>query len=75
MPSDEDCQRVVYLAPDELPDFIASLAPLPEPSERIVKGYRVKGSFTATSPEDARVRQEAVAQLIAKSLAGHKDKR
>jgi Helicase HerA, central domain len=67
-----DRERVRFLTPEELPDFIASLAPPPEPTERIVKGYRVKGSFTQTSEGDAQARQDAVARLIAKSLSGRK---
>ena len=68
-----DRERVSFLAPEELPGFIASLAPLPEPTERIVKGYRVIGSFTQISPDDARSREDAIARLIAKSLGGQKD--
>jgi hypothetical protein len=64
-----DRERVRFLTPEELPDFIASLAPPPEPTERIVKGYRVKGSFTQISEGDAQARQDAVARLIAKSLS------
>jgi hypothetical protein len=67
-----DRERVSFLTPEELPDFIASLAPPPEPTERIVKGYRVKGSFTQTSAGDAQARQDAVARLIAKSLSARK---
>ena len=70
---DGDRSRVSFLTPEELPDLISSLAPIPEPTERIVKGYRVKGSVTATSPEEARARHDAVARLIAKSLSGQKD--
>src|SRR5262249_27879221 len=33
-----DRKRVVLLTPEELPDFIASVAPPPEPAERMVKG-------------------------------------
>jgi hypothetical protein len=69
---DGDRERVSFLMPEELPGFIQSLAPLPEPTERIVKGYRVKGSFTKTTPEAARARQDAVARLIARSLAEQK---
>jgi uncharacterized protein DUF87 len=66
--SDEDRERVSFLTPEELPAFIAALAPLPEQSERVVKGYRVKGSFKQTTPDDARAREDAVAKLIARSL-------
>jgi len=41
-------------------------------SERVVKGYRVKGGFVSTTPDDARARQDAIARLLAKSLT-HKN--
>jgi len=66
LPSDRE--RVSFLAPEDISGFIASLAAPPQLSDRIVKGYRVKGSFTQTSPADTEARQEALAKLIAKSL-------
>ncbi|HEX3666926.1 MAG TPA: type IV secretory system conjugative DNA transfer family protein [Rhizomicrobium sp.] len=63
-----DRERVSYLTPEDLPAFIAALAPVPEPSERVVKGYRVKGALTQTSTQDAQERQEALAKLVAKSM-------
>jgi hypothetical protein len=69
---ESDRERVLFLAPEELPGFIASLAPIPEPTERIVKGYRVRGSLTQTSAEDARSREDTIARLIAKSLNNQK---
>lgn len=65
---ESDRERVSYLTPEELPDYIASLAPRPEPTERIVKGYRVKSAVTAVSAADAKARRDAVARLIAQSL-------
>jgi hypothetical protein len=65
----DDRERVTFLTPEELPDYIASLIPPTTPAGRVVKGYKVKGSITTTSPEDAQVRREAVARLIARSLA------
>lgn len=61
--------RVAFVTPEELADFIGSLAPVPTPEERIVRGYRVKGSFSATTAEDARAKHEALAKLITKSLS------
>ena len=65
---DQDRERVTFLTPEELPDFIAQLAPPPEPEEKIVRGYRVKRVFSTVAPEEARVRRDALARLIAKSL-------
>jgi hypothetical protein len=66
LPSDRE--RVSFLAPEDIAAFVASLAAPPEPSDRILKGYRVKGSFTQMSAADTKARQEALARLIAKSL-------
>lgn len=63
-----DRERVAFLAPEDIPGFVTSLAPPPQASDRIVKGYRVKGAFTQTSAPDAQARQEALAKLIARSL-------
>jgi len=64
----DELGRISFLAPEGLPDFIASIAPSPAPTERVVKGYKVRGTVTATSPEEAKARQDAIARLIAKSL-------
>jgi hypothetical protein len=65
----EEQGRVSFLSPEDLPDFIAALAPPPAPTERVVKGYKVKGTITVSSPEEAKARQDAIAKLIAKSLS------
>lgn len=64
----EDRERVSFLAPEDLPDYIAGLAPPPEPTETMVKGYRVKVSQTTVSPEEAKLRRERLAGVIARSL-------
>jgi hypothetical protein len=68
LPEDER-SRLSFLSPEEVPDYIAALAAPPEPSESIVKGYRVKVSRTSVSPEMAKARREEVARLMTKSLA------
>lgn len=70
--SEEERQRVTLLSPEEIPDLIASLAPLPEPTESVVKGYRVRTSYNATSPEEAKARREALARIIARSIGEQK---
>jgi hypothetical protein len=64
-----DRERVSYLTPEEIPDYIAALAPPPPRSERIVRGYRVKGAVSPATAEDAKARRDSVARLIARSLA------
>jgi hypothetical protein len=66
--SPEERERVSFLAPEDLPDYIAGLAPPPEPTETMVKGYRVKVSQTVVSPAEAKVRRERLAGVIARSL-------
>jgi len=66
--SPEDLARLTVLLPEGIPDFLASLtAPGAQP-ETVVKGYRVKVSSTALSPEEAAARREQVARLVSKSL-------
>ena len=69
--AEEQRDRVRVLTPEEIPDYIVSLAPPPEPSEAVVKGYRVRLSHAATSPEEARSRRDALARVIAGSLKEH----
>lgn len=66
--SEADRSRVSVLAPEDVPDFVASLAPAPAPSESVVKGYRVRVSHSVTSPDDAAERRDRLARLVAKSL-------
>ena len=72
---DTDRERVSYLTPEEIPDYIAALAPPPPRSERIVRGYRVKGAVSPVTAGDAKARRDAVARLIAKSLSGRLNRR
>lgn len=62
-------EKVSFMAPEEIPDFIAAVVPPDKPREKIVKGYKVKVSETAGTPEDAKARQTAIARIIAQSLA------
>jgi hypothetical protein len=64
----EELGRVSFLAPEGLPDFIAAVVPPAPPTEQVVKGYRVKVSQSAGSPEEAKTRQDALARIIARSV-------
>jgi site-specific DNA recombinase len=64
----DELARLSILYPDDLPDFIGSLAPSPEPDANIVKGYRVRVSRTDVSPEEAKARRETLARLVGESL-------
>ena len=63
----ESRERVQCLDPEDIPSFIAALAP-PPIAESIVKGYRVRVSQTVGTPEDAKARQDTLARVIARSL-------
>jgi hypothetical protein len=69
--SPDERGRVTCLVPEELPDFIAALVPPPDPSENVVKGYKVKVSMARVSPEDAKARRDALARVISKSMRRH----
>lgn len=69
---DDERGRVSILTPEDIPGYIASLAPPPAPTERMVKGYKLKGTHTPSTPEEARAHREAVAKVIARSL-GRRD--
>lgn len=70
--AEPDRTRVTFLTPEEIPDYIATLIQPGAPAERTVKGYRVKSTVTQTSLDGTRERKDAVARLIAKSLANQK---
>ncbi|MCW5726215.1 DUF87 domain-containing protein [Parvibaculum sp.] len=70
---DNERQRLSILAPEEVPDFIAALAPPPETSESLVKGYLVKVSRSPTTPAEAKTRRETLAKIIRRSAYMRKD--
>ncbi len=70
--SSDEQAKVSFLAPEDVPDFIASLAPTPEPKAAIVKGYRVSVSQSSTSPEETKARREALGRIIARSMERRK---
>jgi len=72
--SEADRARLVLLNPEDLPDFIAALSPTTDALEPVVKGYRVKVSRTDVSPEEVRLRREALARLVAQSLGRQGDR-
>jgi len=63
----EEQSRVSFLAPEDLPDYIASLTP-PVPAETVVRGYKVRVTHAAVAPEDARSRRDAIARIVSRSI-------
>jgi hypothetical protein len=64
----EALSRLTLLSPEEVPDYIAALAPPPAPTESVVRGYKVKVSHAQLSPAEAKARRETLARLVSRSL-------
>jgi hypothetical protein len=57
--------KVKYLLPDEMVEYLQSQEP---PTEQTVRGYRVKVSRKAVDVEEAEARRKTIAAVIARSL-------
>jgi hypothetical protein len=71
--SADEIARVSFLLPEDLPDYIASLDPPPDPDVATVAGYKVRVSRTSVSAEEARERRERLARIVARSISQQKD--
>ena len=71
--SEEERARITFLTPEEVPDFIAGLAPPPDPAESTVRGYKVRVARTTVSPAEATARRARLAQVVARSLSSQPD--
>jgi hypothetical protein len=71
--TDAERERVSFLLPEDVPGFIASLAPPPKAGETTVRGYKVRVSHAVVSPKDARERRERLARLVARSLGARSE--
>jgi hypothetical protein len=59
---------VTFLNPEQIIDYIAALAPAPLPEDTVVRGYKLKMTEAALSPEETRDRRDRLAKLVARSL-------
>jgi hypothetical protein len=64
----DDAARVEFLTTEELIDALDALS-VPEPTEKVVKGYRVKTARKAISPTEARDRRASIARILSQSGA------
>jgi hypothetical protein len=64
-----DHARVAFLTPEEVPPYIASLAPPPEPSTTVIKGYKVRVTQAAGTTDATKARQDTLIRVIAQSLS------
>jgi hypothetical protein len=63
--ADEERSRVACLTPEEVPDYLANL---PQSTETVVRGYRVKVNRTPLSPEDGQAKRAEIARIISQKL-------
>jgi len=64
---DSERARVDFLLPEEFLTYLTAQTP-PPPSEEQVGGYKVKVSYKKPTDEDAKARQRAVTEVIARSV-------
>jgi iron only hydrogenase large subunit-like protein len=62
----DDAARIDFLTTEELIEALDSLS-IPEPEEKVVKGYRVKSTRKAISPAEAKDRRASIARILAQS--------
>jgi hypothetical protein len=54
--------------PETLTEYLDSLGEIPQPTEQIVRGYKVRTVQQVVNSKDAGARRKAVAEVIARSL-------
>jgi hypothetical protein len=64
--SPEDAGRVEFLTTEEMVEAFDALT-VPEPEEKVVKGYRVKTTRKAISPTEAKERRAHIARILYRS--------
>lgn len=62
----EEAARVEFFTTEELIEALDALS-VPEPVEKVVKGYRVKTTRKAISPAEAKERRANIARILARS--------
>lgn len=63
----DESGRVEFLTTEEMIEALDALA-VPEPEEKVVKGYRVKTTRKAISPAEAKERRANIARILAQSM-------
>jgi hypothetical protein len=62
----EDAARVEFFTTEELIEAMDALS-VPEPQEKVVKGYRVKTTRKAISPTEAKERRASIARILSRA--------
>jgi hypothetical protein len=63
----DDVGRVEFLTTEEMIEALDALS-VPEPEEKVVKGYRVKTTRKAISPTEAKDRRANIARILSQSI-------
>jgi hypothetical protein len=61
--------KVRYVVPEGLIEYLDSVGEPPEPTEQMVRGYKVRTVQQVVDPQEADTRRTAVAEVIARSLS------
>ena len=60
--------KVRYAVPERLIEYLDSLGVPPQPTEQMVRGYKVRTVQQAVDPKEASARRQVIAEVIARSL-------
>jgi hypothetical protein len=60
--------KVRYVVPEEMMGYLDSVGEPPEPTEQMVRGYKVRTVQQVVDPKEADSRRKAIAEVIARSL-------
>lgn len=60
--------KVRYIVPERLTEYLDSLGEIPQPTEEVVRGYKVRTVQQVIDPKEAGERRRAIAEVIARSL-------
>jgi len=66
--------KVRYIVPEQFTEYLESLGAVPQPTEQIVRGYKVRTVQQVVDPKEADLRRKAVAEVIARSLSKRNDR-
>jgi hypothetical protein len=62
-----DVERVEFFTTEEMIEALDGLS-VPEPEEKIVKGYRVRTTHKAITPAEAKARRADIARILSQSM-------
>lgn len=69
---EKDQGKVRYVTSETIIEYLDGLG-MPEPTEQVVRGYKVRTVQQSVDPEDAKARRKAISEVIARSLRKSKE--